>query len=57
MTNYCCICFELMNGVFNRNVIGICNELHKPVCQSHAHYCLSDGHGYEPIEAKVPSTK
>ena len=30
--------------------MAICNELHKPVCDHHAQYCVEEGHGTSPLE-------
>lgn len=30
----------------------ICNELKKPVCADHAHYCVEEGHGTSPLQQR-----
>lgn len=50
MKDYCAICYEQSNRtLFNYNVIGICEETHKPVCNKCARYCQEDGHGVIPL--------
>ena len=52
MINYCAICHGI-DGKFNRQIVGTCEESGRPVCAEHAHRCFEDGHSVEPLPEGV----
>lgn len=48
MKNYCVVCFAKTEK-FNREIVGVCEELKQPLCREHGSFCEDDGHKFIPL--------
>jgi hypothetical protein len=50
------LCVVCLDQGKQTSVVGLCNELDKPVCADHAYWCDQEKHGWRPLGAERITT-